>query len=117
MKIYEFQTHEQATACLVQINELGATFYESLGYTVERVVGNPCLVGNDAETGEDVPSAVLTTTWDKVKTSPVGTFYFTSLAENNNITAEQATATTTQLQAVFGFVEKELPIEWLGEGV
>jgi hypothetical protein len=29
----------------------------------------------------------------------------------------RATATTAQSQGVFGFVEKELPIEWVGVGV
>jgi hypothetical protein len=106
MKIYEFPNETTAQACLAQVNELGATLFEGLGYTVERVNGDPVLIGKNAQTGDDVESA-KTTSWDVVKESPVGTYYFTSLAENNNITVEQATATTAQLQGVFGFVEVE----------
>ena len=112
MKIYEFQNEETAYACLHEINQLGADFFEAIGYTINYINGNPVCIGKDANTAEDIYSA-KTTTWDNVKKSPDSTFYFVSISENRNISIEQSLQTTAQLKSVFGFTEKDFPLEWV----
>lgn len=78
MLILEFQTQQEAEQCLAAINGLAAQWWTQQGYTVEDGI----LIGKNSKTGLDNPSAQGTTTWDDVKESPDGTFYFLSLSND-----------------------------------
>lgn len=75
--IIEFGTKGAADACLSALNQVAAAHFASLGYTVKQTEQGLVVMGKNAATGEDNPKGV-TTTWDQVKESPVGTFYFAS---------------------------------------
>ena len=106
--ILEFQTQTEADACLAVINQLAETYWVQQGYTVE----NHQLIGKNAATGEDEPMDTRTTTWDVVRASPVGTYYFTSL------TGTHFEAGMTHLpQSVFNYTEKQYPQEWVTQEV
>ncbi len=72
--ILEFATQTEAETGLSIINQIASAWWQSQGYTVI----NGELVGKNAATGQDDPTATKTETWDVVKESPDGTFYFTS---------------------------------------
>lgn len=74
--IIEFSTQLEAETGLAIVNQIAAAWWQSQGYTV--IDGE--LVGKNAATGQDEPTATKTETWDIVKESPDGTFYFTSPA-------------------------------------
>ena len=74
--IIEFSTQQDAETGLAIVNQIASAWWQSQGYTV--IDGE--LVGKNAATGQDEPEATKTKTWDIVKESPDGTFYFTSPA-------------------------------------
>lgn len=78
MKILEFNTQEEADTALAIINQVAAGWWSQQGFTIE----NGELVGKNAKTGKDQPEKARTTTWDTVKESPDGTFYFTTLTDD-----------------------------------
>lgn len=106
MLILEFDTKEEAQEALSAINGLAAQWWMQQGYTVE----DGALVGKNAKTGLDSPGAQRTTTWDEVKESPDGTFYFSSLSNDERF------PNWKQFLADIGFtaigVEKQFPVEW-----
>lgn len=102
--ILEFQTQKQANDCLAFVNILAETYWANQGYTVV----NHQLIGKNALTGADDFTAAKTISWDEVKTSPAGTFYFTSL------TGTHFAQGMSHLDTVaMGFTEKPFPPEWV----
>jgi len=97
--ILEFQTRPEAEAMLDTINQMAVNFWQSQGYSIS----DGKLVGKNAATHLDAADKVKTETWDTVKESDVGTFYFTSL------TGTPYEAAMSQLESLFSFTEKELP--------
>lgn len=108
--ILEFDTQVKAQTCLNIINQLAAIYWENQGYTVIDTANGKAVVGKNALTGEDEPSA-LTTTWDIVKQSPDNNYYISDPAQNQNyaLWLERATA----LGYVFDGVQREIPAKWL----
>lgn len=105
--ILEFDTQEKADACLKAINALAAQWWQSQGYTVE----DGQLIGKNAKTGENAPNATRTITWDTVRESPDGTFYFASPSTKPQF------KNWKQALSDFGFAgstgtEKALPARW-----
>lgn len=80
--ILEFETQDAAEACLAAINDLAAAWWAGRGYTVVEVDGHKELVGKNAATGQDAPDSARTITWDSIKESPDGTFWFSSLSND-----------------------------------
>ncbi|HNQ92923.1 MAG TPA: hypothetical protein PKI93_08350 [Alphaproteobacteria bacterium] len=72
--ILEFTALEQAQRALAAINQIAVAWWAGQGYTVD----NGTLVGKNAANGTDEPSKQRTMTWDEVRESPDGTFYFSS---------------------------------------
>ena len=72
--IFEFSTIGQAQTCLDEVDALIAQHQQNSGYTVV----NGDIIGKNEQTGADAPTAQKTVTWDEIKTSPDGTFYFSS---------------------------------------
>jgi len=103
--ILEFLTKLQAETCLTAINDMAAAYWLDLGYTVV----NGQLIGKNAATGEDMPDSAKTITWDVVKTSPDGTFYFASLRNDDKFKA----GADRLPPEIFGFVERPFPQEWV----
>ena len=66
MMMLVFNTKKEAIDCLAQIDMYGRALYAEAGYTV--VDGG--IVGKSAKSGQDAPSAALTTTWDIVQELP-----------------------------------------------
>ena len=60
--ILEFDTLQEAQACLGAINALAAVWWQTQGYTV--IDGK--LIGKNALTGEDEPNSQVTTTWAEI---------------------------------------------------
>lgn len=105
--ILSFPTQAQAEACLTAINQMAATYWVEQGYTVI----NGELIGKNALTGEDMPDSARTISWDTVKQSPDGRFYFASLSND-----ERFAKGMEQLpDAFFGYTEKPMPAEWMIE--
>lgn len=102
--IIEFATKEQADFCVTVINQLAAAYWQAQGYTV--VDGQ--LVGKNAATGEDMPDAAKTSTWDIPKQSPDGTWYITSPAVDTHFAAWRDRLP----EGVVFPVDKQLPTEW-----
>lgn len=102
--ILEFTTRQQADDCLIAVNQIAAAFWESQGYTV--IEGR--LIGKNVATGMDDLNAAQTITWDTVKESAAGTFYFQSLRSDPRFVDGM-----NQIpQEIFGYTEKTLPIDW-----
>jgi len=102
--ILEFTTRQQAEDCLIAVNQIAAAFWESQGYTV--IEGR--LIGKNVATGMDDLNAAQTITWDTVKESVTGTFYFQSLRSDPRFVDGM-----NQIpQEIFGYTEKTLPIDW-----
>lgn len=74
--ILEFDTENEASACLAAINNLAATWWAEQGYTVIDNNGNKEVIGR--VNGVDAPDKARTTTWDIVKLSPDDTYYISS---------------------------------------
>jgi len=102
--ILEFPTQKQAEACLAAINDMAATYWLDLGYTV----ANGQLIGKNALTGEDMPNSAKTITWDMIKESPDSTFYFASLRNDDKFKA----GADRLPPEYFGFVERPFPEQW-----
>lgn len=102
MLIYEFTTTEMAQACLDAVHGMAKGYWQEAGFTVNDtgVVGK--------RNGVDDLTAQETTKWDDVKTSPDGTFYFTSLSTDPKF----PNATQMLEDAGFVFVEKDTPADW-----
>jgi hypothetical protein len=83
---------------------MAANYWVEQGYTVE----NGQLIGKNAKTGEDMPDAARTLTWDIVKESPTGTFYFTSLSMDPRFIKGMERLPAMLL----GFTEMVLPEGW-----
>lgn len=68
MKIYIFNTEEEAYRCLHQINTRGLALFEAAGYEIK----------NDwvYRAGEDKP---IIKSWGKIEASPDGRYWFPSL--------------------------------------
>jgi hypothetical protein len=109
--ILEFTNKKSAEICLYVINQLAAAYWESEGYTVTETPEGKALVGKNALTGEDMLNNEKTITWDKVKTSPDGTFYFSDPAQRTQFSEwkERAEATGYVLDGV----SKPYPPEWV----
>lgn len=106
--ILEFGTQEAAQACLSALNQVAAAWWIEQGYTVKQTENGSVLIGKNAATGEDNPQGV-TTTWDEVKESPVGTFYFASPAERYPTWREF-------MPDIDLGVKKEMPEDWTING-
>lgn len=102
--ILEFTTRQQADDCLIAVNQIAAGFWESQGYTV--IEGR--LIGKNVATGMDDLNAAQTITWDTVKESVTGTFYFQSLRSDPRFVDGMSQIP----QEIFGYTEKTLPIDW-----
>jgi hypothetical protein len=98
--ILEFTTKAAAQTCLGDINSMAESYWLDQGYTVT----NGQLIGK--KNGVDNPDAARTLTWDEVKESPNGTFYFTSL------TGTPFEAGMESLESAFDFTEKYFPADW-----
>lgn len=59
----EFDTNEQAHAALNVINSIAAAWWSSQGYSVD----NGELIGRNAASGKDEPSAARTVTWAAIE--------------------------------------------------
>lgn len=109
MLILEFQIQQEADQCLAAINGLAAQWWMGQGYTVE----DGALIGKNAKTHQDQPDKAKTTTWDTVKESPDGTFYFSSLSNDKRF------LNWKEALAEIGFVaigvEREFPEQWKQE--
>lgn len=105
--ILEFTTEQEAATVMAFINALAADYWTAQGYTVIDENGIKQLIGKNALTGEDNPSAQRTLSWDAVKQSPDNTWYFASL------TGTPYEGAMEQLAQNFSFTEKEIPAEWL----
>lgn len=103
--ILEFQTFLLAQTCLTALNQVAAVYWQSEGYTVNQTPDGPVLIGKNALTLEDNPSAI-TDTWDHVQESPDGTFYFTSPV------MQYPTWRDFMPEGVDLGIEKEMPEEW-----
>ena len=103
--VLEFPTEADAQACLDAINDMAATYWAEQGYTVvlNPETGKKELIGKNAATGQDMPDAARTITWDSVRLSPAGTHYFSSLRNKPDFAAAM-----DQL-AVFSFNEQTSP--------
>ena len=80
MKILEFDTEIEAQTALDLINNIAAMWWASQGFEVVDDPESPSgkrVLGKNAATGETSQEGG-TITWDKVKESPDGTFYFSS---------------------------------------
>ncbi len=104
--IFEFETQQEANACLNTINDMASDYWKGLGYTVIEGGGYKELIGK--KNGQDNPDAVRTLTWDVVRQSPDGTYYFSSLSNDTRFSAA-----VSQLEAAFNFVEKPYPAAWI----
>ncbi len=103
--ILEFQTKSQAEMGLAVINAIAAAWWQSQGYTVI----NNQLIGKNAATGEDMPEAARTITWDTVKQSPDNTWYISSPASNPNfVNWRDHIPQGVQMPA-----DKVFPAEWI----
>lgn len=103
--ILEFQNRQAAEYCLAMIDNMASDFWVAEGYLV--IDGE--LVGKNAATGQDMPGATRTLSWDVVRESPEGTFYFSSLRNDTRVTAG-----ADRLPAeVFGFIERVFPEAWI----
>lgn len=111
--ILEFDTYPKAATCLYVINQLAAAYWTEQGFTVLDTPEGKALVGKNALTGEDMPDSARTITWDEVKTSPDGRFYFTDPAMKEQFSAWQQRA--SQAGYVFDGVVMEFPQEWIPE--
>ncbi len=100
--IYEFTSQLTADAALSAINQMAESYWTGQGYTIL----NGELVGK--KNGVDNPNAAHTLTWDTVKLSPDGSFYFASLSNE----ALFANGTQQLIDAGFVFTEKLFPSEW-----
>jgi len=107
--ILEFFTKAKAETCLAVINDMAAAYWVDLGYTV--VDGH--LIGKNSLTGEDMPDSAKTITWDMIKESPDGTFYFASLRNDDKFKA----GADRLPPEYFGFVEKPFPDNWRVESI
>lgn len=79
MKILEFDTEAEAQAALDVVNAIGIAWKAQQGVTIVDEPISP--TGKRALTkrkGEDAPDKCGTLTWDEVRESPDGTFYFSS---------------------------------------
>ncbi len=93
-------------AVLSAINALAAQWWQAQGYTV--IDGQ--LVGKNAATGEDMPDAAKTVTWDEVREAPDGTFYISSLSNDERF-ANGMNQLPADVLALFE--EVEMPIDWV----
>lgn len=80
--ILEFTTRAAADTVLSAINAVAAAWWAEHGYTVVDESGQKELIGRNAATGADRPTAARTTTWATVEQSPDGTWYFPSLSKD-----------------------------------
>lgn len=110
MLVLDFPTKTEAEQCLAAVNGLAAQWWMEQGYTVE----NGELIGKNAKTGLDSPGAARTVTWDTVKESPDGTFYFTSLSNDPRFPNWKAFLADIGFTAIG--TEKGFPAEWIEEG-
>jgi hypothetical protein len=108
--ILEFPTKSEADLCLAAINHIAAIYWQEEGYTVIQTPNGPALVGKNAATGEDNPEA-LTTTWDVVRESPDGTWYFTDPASDERFSEWEDRAAAAGY--TFDFTRKPMPPEWM----
>lgn len=106
--ILVFETNQSAHRCLEALNQVAAAWWVEQGYTVEQTENGPVLIGKNADTGEDNPQGI-TTTWDTLKESPIGTFYFASPSERYPTWREF-------MPDIDMGVEIEMPDEWLNNG-
>ena len=97
-----FADRISAENCLAAINASAVNYWSEQGYSF--IEGK--LVGKNAATGNDEPDSVLTFTWDNVKESPDGRFYFSSLSNDSRFAAGMA------MIDGFSFTEMELPDTW-----
>lgn len=109
--ILEFETQESATNCLNILNQVAAAWWIEQGYTVENTEDGLILIGKNSKTGEDDPSGI-TTTWDTVKESPDGTFYFTSPTPDPRFVDWR----NYMPEGIDLGTEKEMPEEWMNNG-
>lgn len=72
--ILSFASKPEAEAALSIINEMARQLAAGFGYHIDE---NGSIVGKNAASGADVPTAV-TTTWDVPQRSPLDTWYFVS---------------------------------------
>lgn len=87
-------------------NQLASMWWQLQGYTVE----NGELIGKNAKTGEDMPDAARTTTWDEIKEHIDGTRYFTSLSNSPQFVDWEEYWQAYELPACYN--EIEMPEEW-----
>lgn len=105
--ILEFSLDVEAQACLDAINDIAANYWEMNGYTVLTIEGSRQLVGKNAATGHDQPDSARTLTWDIIRESLDGTFYFSSL--NNDPRFYRG----MEQLAAYDFIEKQMPSHWI----
>jgi hypothetical protein len=118
--ILEFDTQQEAQACLNAINALAAQWWQQQGYSVIDDAESPSgkrVVGKNAATREDDADQGGTTTWDIVKESPDGTFYFSSLSNKVEFYDPENDIDWKIALEGMGFTaigtEKTMPEEWL----
>lgn len=103
MKIMEFTIQQKAIDCLAQIEAEGLLIFSEKGYTI---IDN-CVVPKSG--GKDFPEYKFDT-WDVVKTSPDGTYYFQDVTLRHPTFADRLTA---GFEA--DFVVKDAPASWSNE--
>ena len=104
--IYEFTTEVEAQSCLTKINEMAAQYWFNQGHTILENSGGKELVGKKG--GQDNLQAMRTFSWDEIRYSPEGTYYFTSLRNDARFSGGMP-----ELESAFTFTEKPLPQEWV----
>lgn len=96
--IVEFSSVTDAQTSLDSINAQILQLLQGDGYTV---IDN-AVIGKNAATGQDDPTAVKTSTWAIIQQSPDNTFYFSS--PHNDLRFENVT--------IINGVEKTLLLAW-----
>jgi len=64
------------------VNQIVVAWWVANGYTVVESTDGWELIGRNAFTGLDEPEKTRTITWDTIKESPDGTWYFSSLSND-----------------------------------
>lgn len=108
--IIEFNDEISANSALSTFNEVAIQYWSDQGYAIIETESGKAVVGKNALTGEDNLSA-LTLTWDELKESPDGTFYFTSPTPDPRFKDWR----DYMPDGVDLGAEREMPEEWIEE--
>ncbi len=104
--ILVFPNVQAADTTLAAINALFEQCLQSQGHTITEHQ----IIGKNAETGEDMPSAARTVSWDVVKRSKSGVYYITS-PTNDQRFVDYLSKLQPEVQALY--TEQTMPEEFV----